>query len=137
MIVSILLTLVVSTSFAIIGYFTGGDIYMWFFISFICQFVLFFIINTLTKTVVQLRLNALEVQRLNVLDENRIRIECSVCKDPNDVVIKVAEDNDFRCEKCKSLNTVKVSISNFQKTEIFDGVITEDLVNQLKTVKNG
>ncbi len=137
MIVSILLTLVVSTSFAIIGYFTGGDIYRWFFISLVCQFVLFFIINTLTKTVVQLRLNSLEVERLNALDENRVRIECSVCKDPNDVTVKVAKDNEFRCEKCKSLNTVKVSVSNFQKTEIFDGVLTEDVVNQLKTVKNG
>ena len=48
MIVSILLTLIVSSSFAAIGFFTGGDIYRWFFVSFVSQFILFFIINNTT-----------------------------------------------------------------------------------------
>ena len=84
-----------------------------------------------------MRLNRLEVERLNALDENKVRIECSVCEDPNDIVLKINRDNEFRCERCKSLNTVKLSISNFQKTEILGGVITEDVVSQLKTSQNG
>jgi phage FluMu protein Com len=136
MVISILITFVVSTLFAVIGYFTGGDIFRWFFVSFICQFIFFFILNTITKTVVQMRLNRLEVERLNALDENKVLINCAVCKDPNEVIIKVGQENEFRCERCKSLNSVKVSVSNYQKTEFVDGIITEDVIDKIKATNS-
>lgn len=85
-----------------------------------------------------MRLNKLEIDRLNAIDENRVRIACAVCDDPNDIVIKVGDVNEFRCSKCKSLNTVNVKISNYQKTEIFpDGVITEAFIEKMKDKNNG
>ena len=137
MLVSILITFCVSGLLAIIGYFTGGSPLQWFGISLVLQYIIFFIVNTVTKAVAQMYINRLEVQRLNAIDENKVRIKCAVCEDPNDVVIKVGKSNEFRCERCKSLNSVSVSISNFQKTEIpSDTVITEDTVNKLKEKLN-
>lgn len=84
-----------------------------------------------------MRLNRLEVERLNALDENRVLINCAVCKDPNDIIVKVGEENEFRCEKCKSLNSVKVSVSNYQKTEFVDGILTEDVIDKIKMNNSG
>jgi len=137
MLVSILITFCVSGLLAIIGYFTGGNPIQWFGISFVLQYIIFFIVNTVTKAVAQMHINRLEIQRLNAIDENRVRIKCAVCEEPNDVVVKIGQTNEFRCERCKSLNNVSVAINNFQKTEIApDSVITEDTVNKLKEKLN-
>lgn len=132
MIISILITLAVSSIFALIGFFTSGNVFQWFFVSLITQFIVFFLFNIVMKSYFQLKTNQLEVARLNALDENRVTINCAVCDEPHDVVIKVGEVNEFRCEKCKSLNKIDISISNYQKTEILDGIITEDFVKELK-----
>jgi phage FluMu protein Com len=137
MLVSILITFCISSLLAMVGYFTGGNPIQWFGISLVLQYVVFFIINTVTKAVAQMHINRLEVQRLNAIDENRVRIKCAVCGEPHDIIVKVGQTNEFRCERCKSLNTVTVSVSNFQKTEIApDSVITEDTVNKLKEKLN-
>lgn len=132
MIISILITLAVSGVFALIGFFTGGNVFQWFSISLVMQFIVFFLFNIAMRSYFQLQTNKLEVQRLNALDENRVTVKCAVCGEPHDIVIKVGGVNEFRCEKCKSLNKVEVSISNYQKTEILEGLITEDIVNEIK-----
>jgi hypothetical protein len=132
MLISFLITLCVSTIFGFIGFFSGGGFFIWFFTSFVLQYVIFFIVNSVTKAIVQMQINRLEVERLNKIDENRVRIKCSVCKELNDVIIDIKGENEFRCIKCGSLNSVSVAISNFQKTEFLDGVITEDIVKKLK-----
>lgn len=137
MIVSILITLCISFIFGVIGYFTGGDIVRWFSISLVLQYVIFFIINSITKTLAQMHINRMEVERLNAIDQNKAKIECAVCGEPNEAFIKINENNEFRCERCKSLNSINVTISNYQKTEMLDnGIITEDVVNTLKNERD-
>lgn len=134
MINGFLLTFVISLAFGVLGYFTGHNFIEWTGIAFISQFVVFFIVNMTTKTLVQMQLNRLEVARLNALDENRVRIKCAVCGEPNDVVIKIGEQNEFRCVKCKSLNGISINIDNYQKTEIptTNGILTEDVIKKLE-----
>lgn len=126
----------VSGIFALIGFFTGGNLFQWFFVSLVMQFIVFFLFNITLKTIVQLRINKLEVDRLNAIDENRVILKCAVCGEPNEVVIKVGKVNEFRCEKCKSLNRINVDISNYQKTEMLDGLITEEIVEKLKAKRD-
>jgi phage FluMu protein Com len=134
MINGFLLTFVISLAFGVLGYFTGHNFIEWAGIAFISQFVVFFIVNMVTKTIMQMQLNKLEVSRLNAIDQNRVRIKCAVCHEPNDVIIRVGEENEFRCERCKSLNSISVSIDNFQKTEIptTNGILTEDVIKKIE-----
>jgi transcription elongation factor Elf1 len=134
MITGFLLTFVISLAFGVLGYFTGHNFIEWAGIAFISQFVVFFIVNMVTKTIMQMQLNKLEVSRLNAIDENRVRIKCAVCGEYNDVVIRVGQENEFRCVKCNSLNSISVNIENYQKTEIptTNGILTEDIIKKLE-----
>ena len=131
---SLLITCSIGVGFGLVGLFTGGDFLRWFGISFVSQFVLFFIFNSLSKSFFQLQINRLEVERINAMEKNNVEINCALCNEINEIVVNVAEINEFRCVKCNSLNTVRTEISNYHKTEIIpnSGIITEDVLNKIK-----
>lgn len=128
----ILLTLAFSLIISLVGHFTGGNFIRWFVIATVAQLVVFFIYNQYITTRVQMHLNELEVERLNKIDENRVTIKCAVCGEPETTVIRLSDKNEFRCKKCNSLNVIDVKISNIQKTEFIDGLITQEVLEKLK-----
>jgi len=131
MIKSIILPILVSLFMGGIGYFSNQSFLPWFGLTLVIQYLIFFIVNLFIKVFIQLKLNQLEIERLNEIDKNKTVVKCATCKEVNDVLINIKNvDNDFRCVKCNSLNNVIVNIQNFQKTEFYDGIITEESIKE-------
>lgn len=138
MIVSSVLTVLFSLVFGIIGIVSGGNFLSWFLFALVSQFILFFIVNLCIKTYSQIQVNKLEVSRLNSIDRNIKQLRCAVCGEINDVYINVNSDkNEFICSKCGSKNKVIVYVDTVQKTEIFDGVITDDTLKKIVIKESG
>lgn len=128
-----------SVSFATIAYATGSDPIKWFLVSFLAQFILTALVNTVTRTWAQIQINKLKVQRLNEIDKNVTGVRCAGCGHLNEVYvdIKTPDDNSFHCVSCNCHNSVLINITNAHKTDIMyntDRVLTEELVNDL--IKN-
>jgi hypothetical protein len=133
----IIISLIVSLVFSGLGYMSGNDPYLWFGVAFFGQFVLFFFYNMGIKAYSQAQTNKLTVLRLNAIGRNRTVLECATCKHPNPVDIQISEtSNGFKCEKCMMTNSVYTTFKVFQKTEIVDGIITDDIAKKLILDKN-
>jgi hypothetical protein len=128
----IVITFFISLVFALIGFMAGQKPVVWFGLSFIGQFILSYLWNRALLVYKQIEFNRLEVTRLNAMEKNRTTVECAVCKSPNVVDVLINEpNNEFRCEHCQQLNSVYVSIKTAQKTEMVNGIITDELAKRL------
>jgi len=131
MIVNILILLGFPAVFAGIGFLFGYNPLEWFAVSAVAQFIFIYTFTLTLRTIATLKLNRMEIDRLNAMDANKVSMKCSVCNEPHIAVVKWGENNEFRCERCKSLNQIDVNITNHQRTEIVEGLITEDIVQNL------
>ena len=112
------ITLSISLLFGLAGSVAGSSFFTWALITFISQYIIFFIISQILKTWAQVQVNRMRVERMNVIDRNKTEIRCATCGEVNEVEIDINGNNDFRCKRCNSLNKILVGITNVQKTEI-------------------
>ena len=90
------------------------------------QIFLTFVFNTILKMYVQLRINQMEVQRLNSMEKNIVTLPCAICKEQNTTYVHMNTTNDFRCQKCNTLNTISITLNTIQKTEFNQPAILTD-----------
>lgn len=124
-----------SLVFTFIAFVFDADYWKWFWVSFFGQFIVFALFNTTLKVWSQVQVNKLKVERLNAIDKNIAPIRCAACGDLNDVYINVKypDNNSFKC-KCGITNSVLISITNAQKTDILydtDGILTEEKIKYM------
>jgi len=127
----------ISLVFGAIGYSMEGSPIRWFIVSFILQIAVTFLMNTAIRAWAQVQTNKLIADRENLIHRNTCVVKCAVCDEPHEMELSLALPNEYRCVKCKSLNSVGVSVSNVQKTEIIpEGVITTDILSKISETAN-
>ena len=85
------------------------------------QLLFFFLYNNILRYVARLNLEKEVLQLSQLAEQNRILVECQGCKITNNVYVTLADENEFKCEECDSLNKIKIDISTIlQTTMIYD-----------------
>ena len=85
------------------------------------QLLFFFLYNNILRYVARLNLEKEVLQLSQLAEQNRILAECQGCKSMNNVYVTLADENEFKCEECDSLNKIKIDISTIlQTTMIYD-----------------
>tara|TARA_Y100000310_G_C20375112_1_gene665371 strand:+ start:204 stop:593 length:390 start_codon:yes stop_codon:yes gene_type:complete len=85
------------------------------------QLLFFFLYNNTLRYIARLNLEKEALQLSQLAEQNRILAECQRCKVMNNVYVTLTDENEFKCEDCDALNTIKIDISTIlQTTMIYD-----------------
>ena len=85
------------------------------------QLLFFFLYNNILRYIARLNLEKEALQLSQLAEQNRILAECQRCKVMNNVYVTLTDENEFKCEDCDALNTIKIDISTvLQTTMIYD-----------------
>jgi hypothetical protein len=107
---SILKAAAVSGIFAGLAYLTGHSIILWFNVTFITQFVLFYMYGVYLDYSANKDLRTMRLKELEILSKITFNVPCAACKQYNEVVINANEDTNFVCTHCEVKNAVYVSV---------------------------
>lgn len=131
-----LLAIGISLLFGFLGLLLSSSFLVYFLASLGIQLVIYPIINQILLFVANLNIHKWQLARLSELDRNIADLACASCGKINNVLINVAEDNEFECEHCKVKNSVLVQLYSAQKTNIVTkkDILTQEDVEKLEKV---
>lgn len=104
-------TLVLSTLFGFAGSAIIGTFWGWFWISFLFQFIGFFLYNSFLIQKERLIQQKFELETLEQLSKFSVRLNCAYCQQPNIAPIQLNQKNTFKCESCNQVNGVFMQFS--------------------------
>ena len=104
-------TLVLSTLFGFAGSAIIGTFWGWFWISFLFQFIGFFLYNSFLIQKERLIQQKFELETLEQLSKFSVRLNCAYCQQPNVTPIQLNQKNTFKCESCNQVNGVFMQFS--------------------------
>lgn len=114
---SLALTVTISTIFGGIAHFTGSPFALWFTVSFVGQFVLFYLFNTYLQYKASREKRALMLAEAETVARNTMEVECANCKKKNEVIVFTNRENRFICGHCKAKNAVYIFAETALVTE--------------------
>ena len=118
---SLLKTVTVSVVIALIAQLLfEQDAVMWFVVSFLGQFVLFYMWNSYVSYKLNLDINRQETERIKAFESQGVDVKCAHCNSVNYIPIRMDEDNGFECAACGKTNAVYVDVTVAQQTEFID-----------------
>lgn len=118
---SLLKTVTVSVVIALIAQLLfKQDAVMWFVVSFLGQFVLFYMWNSYVSYKLNLDINRQETERIKAFESQGVDVKCAHCNSVNYIPIRMDEDNGFECAACDKTNAVYVDVTVAQQTEFID-----------------
>jgi len=107
---SVLKAAAVSSIFSGLAYLTQHSIILWFNVTFITQFVLFYMYGVYLDYSANKELRSMRLKELEILSKITFNIPCAACKQYNEVVINANKDTSFTCTHCEVKNAVYVSV---------------------------
>lgn len=113
---SIAITVIVASVVGLVFWSISGEFLKPFILTTITQFVLFWIFNTCSSYMYELKATALENERIAEFTKQGIEVGCSYCRSVNLIPVRFDEDNDFTCMNCDKENAVYIGITVTQKT---------------------
>jgi len=115
---SVLKAVAVSAVFAGIAFFTKQSWVLWFFATFIAQFVLFYLYGVYLDYRAAKDSRELRLKELEILSKITFNVPCAACKVPNQVVVNANEDVNFICTGCNAKNSVYVNVEAALVTDV-------------------
>lgn len=82
---------------------------MTFAVTFIAQFVIFYLYNSYLEIKAVKFLKEEQLKEIEILSRITFTINCAACKQPNQVVINANQDNYFDCEHCNAKNSAYIT----------------------------
>ena len=113
---SLAITALISLGIGIAGFLITGQFWGFFVLSFILQFVIFAVVNTVLIRRDQTEGTRLLNQQLEAVSKHTLRLSCAYCKVPNIVPVTLNQENRFKCEACNQINGVKMQFFATQIT---------------------
>ena len=110
--VSILITCLISTLFGLAGQSIIGTFWSWFWISLLCQFILFAVVNSFLIQKDDIVLKQTELETLDKLAKFTIKISCAYCQQQNTTPIQLNKRNTFKCESCNQVNGIAMQFTS-------------------------
>ena len=110
------ITTLISTVFALGFYLYTGKFLAPFCIITALQFFFFVIANTILKKRDVDRMTRYEIDALEKLSKFSVNLQCSYCKLSNTVPITLNKENRFTCNSCKQVNGIKMQFFTTQIT---------------------
>jgi phage FluMu protein Com len=109
---SVLKAAAVSGIFAGIAYLSGHSPLLWFVVTFVAQFVVFYLYGVYLDYRAARDTRALALKELEILSKITFNVPCAACKQINEVVINAREDTTFECQFCKAKNAVYMNVES-------------------------
>jgi hypothetical protein len=109
---SVLKAAAVSGIFAGIAYLSGHGPILWFTVTFIGQFVLFYLYGAYIDYRSARDSRALALKELEILSKITFNVPCAACKQTNEVVLNAQVDTQFVCEHCQAKNAVYINVES-------------------------
>jgi len=107
----------VSAIFAGVAKLTSHSPLLWFVVTFVTQFVLFYLYGAFIDYRAARDSRALALKELEILAKITFNVLCAACKQTNEVVINAQEDTTFVCKHCQVKNAVYVNVEAAVVTE--------------------
>ena len=114
---SVLKAAAVSAVFATIAHFTKQSTAVWFWATFVAQFILFYLYGAYLEYKATKDITEKNLKELEILSKITFNVPCAACKQVNEVVINAQEDTGFVCAFCQTKNSVYVSVEAAVVTE--------------------
>ena len=92
----------------------------WFIVSFLGQFVLFYIWNSYVSYRLNLDMNRQETERIKAFESQGVDVNCAHCNSGNYIPVRFDQDNTFECVSCGKSNVVYVDVTVAQQTQFID-----------------
>lgn len=99
-------TLTISALFGAAGRALAGSFFGWFWISLLCQFVIFVTWNSYLIQKDRNTQMRLSIDEMEALSKFNVRLSCAYCSQQHDVPIRLNSKNSFKCESCNQSNGV-------------------------------
>ena len=87
-----------------------------FVLTIILQFIGFWMFNTITQRIFQVKEKRLDNERIAEFSKQGVEVECAYCKTTNLVPVRFDIDNDFACVNCDKPNAIYIGVTVTQKT---------------------
>jgi uncharacterized membrane protein YeaQ/YmgE (transglycosylase-associated protein family) len=87
-----------------------------FILTIIIQFVGFWMFNTISQHIYNIKQKQLENERIAEFTKQGVEVECAYCKTTNLVPVRFDLDNDFECVNCEKPNAIYIGVTVTQKT---------------------
>ena len=92
----------------------------WFIVTFLGQFVLFYVWNSYMSYRFRLDINQQETERIKAFETQGVNVNCAHCSTTNYIPVRFDEDNKFDCDACGKTNAVYVDVTVAQPTQFLD-----------------
>jgi hypothetical protein len=109
---SILRAAAVSTVFAGFAFLTKQSMLTWFTVSFIGQFIVFYLYGVYLEYKSVKDKRDLQLKELEILSKITFNVPCAACKHFNEVVINPNDDLKFTCVQCEVENAVYINVES-------------------------
>jgi hypothetical protein len=86
----------------------------------IIQFVGFYLYNSLTQTILRIRIEQEQTKQAEYFTKQGVDVSCAHCNSLNFIPVSMEQDNEFNCSACGKENAVYIDITVAQKTDIID-----------------
>lgn len=100
-----------------------GSFWGFFWVAFGIQFVMFAIINSFLQRKDLIEGTEASNKQLEALSKFVVKLTCSYCQLPNDIPIKLNQENRFECVSCNQVNGVKMQFFSTQITTPLNKVL--------------
>ena len=113
---SLSITFIVASLVGLVFWSIGEDFVKPFVLTIILQFVVFWIFNTCSGYIYNLKLAEIQITREAEFTKQGIEVGCAYCRTVNFIPIRFDDDNDFKCTSCDKANAVYIGVTVTQKT---------------------
>jgi len=109
---SVIKAAIVSSLFAGLAYLTNHSALLWFVVTLVAQFVVFYLYGVYIDYIAARDNRALALKELEILSRITFIVPCAACRVENEVVVNPSDDTKFICNNCKIENAVYVNIES-------------------------
>jgi hypothetical protein len=121
--ISLTITLIVSSFIGIGTLLLWGNFWGGLFLGLGVQLVGFAIFNTVLLRKDEITVTKLLNEQLETISKHTLKLQCSYCKKPNVIPIRLDQENRFKCEFCNQVNGVKMQFFTTQITTPLESVL--------------
>jgi len=107
---SVIKAAIVSSLFAGLAYLTNHSALLWFVVTLVAQFVVFYLYGAYIDYIAARDNKILALKELEILSKITFMVPCAACRVQNEVVINANEDTKFICNNCKVENAVYINV---------------------------
>ena len=119
---SVTITCMLSAIFGLAGSSIVGTFWGWFWISFLCQIIIFAVTNSFIINKTLAAQQKAEILALDQLSKFSINISCAYCNQRTITPIQLNQKNTFKCESCNQVNGISMQFTSTTLTTPLESV---------------